>query len=126
MAVGRVRLSPSSLPDYGPLCPVLVIWHKVGASGTAEDRAIWTSTPYQVWFFLQMERSPTARSFRLGISELAVGGELGGLRRATRSGQPFGDEAFKKEMHAQRAVLWAKGAGDQAPGREVAVLRARS
>jgi hypothetical protein len=58
------------------------------------------------------------------LSEPEVGGELEGLRRATHSGLPFGDQAFKKEMHAQRAELWAKGACEQASRREVEVPRA--
>ncbi|MGJ5821004.1 hypothetical protein ACR9Y2_40275, partial [Paludibaculum fermentans] len=51
--------------------------------------------------------------------------ELKALRRATHSGQPFGDQAFTQEMHAQRAELWAKVVGELAPAREVEVLRAR-
>jgi hypothetical protein len=51
--------------------------------------------------------------------------ELRALRRATHSGQPFGDQEFKEEMHAQRAELWAKVAGEQVPARKVEVLRAR-
>lgn len=60
------------------------------------------------------------------LSEPEVDAEPRALRRATHSGQPFGDQVLKEEMDAQRAVLWAKVAGNQAPATEVEVLRARS
>jgi putative transposase len=59
------------------------------------------------------------------LSEPELDVELKALRRATHSGQPFGDQAFKEEMHARRALVWAKVAGEQAPARGVEVLRAR-
>lgn len=80
-------------------------WSSAEAHGLGNDR--WRIADMQFW---RESGGAVAWQRLLGESEEDL--QIKALRRATYSGQPFGNEAFAEEMRTQRKALMEKVAGE--------------